>query len=271
MSSAYHNCLTTLLFFFFFTINQRLFLMGISRLSTWILMCSPTYSTLPSSWIILISTLKSRSPILPASHRHTFLWIPYPVTSKLRNQKKKVTSSLFDWKMICVMSPRCLKQLLSLRPRQVLRPRAASRRRGGRAGEAGGRTLRQAGRVHGHDECGGRDGLRGRHLRDAASPRRPPQVLHPQPPGVAIRHWGGTEHAAASSFEGTFPPHHQEPLVLDSSLAGTLGFLQPFVVSTTAGKIMQISPVTEWGSVEQKLLYRSWYTLLFNVGMIFIW
>lgn len=134
--------------------------------------------------------------------------------------------------------------VLSLRPRQVLRPRAASWRRGGGAGEAGGGALRQAGRVHGHDECGGRDGLRGRHLRDAASPRHPPQVLHPQPPGVAVRHRGGTEHAAASSFKGTFTPHHQEPLVLDSSLAGTLGFLQPFVVSTAVSKIMQIRPVT---------------------------
>lgn len=91
-------------------------------------------------------------------------------------------------------------------PSQVLRPWAASPRRGGGAGEAGGGALRQAGRLHGHDERGGRDGLRGRDLRHTVSPRRPAQVLHPQPPGVAVRHRGGTDPALQSSL---MSPSHQ--------------------------------------------------------------
>lgn len=77
-------------------------------------------------------------------------------------------------------------------PPQVLHPRAAPQRRGGGAAEAGGGALRQAGRLHGHDERGRRDGFWGRDLRHTVSPRHPAQVLHPQPPGVALRHRGGT-------------------------------------------------------------------------------
>lgn len=83
---------------------------------------------------------------------------------------------------------------------QVLCSRPSSQRRGGGAGEARGGALWQTGRTHGHDECGRGDGLRGRYLRDWVSPRHLPQVLHPQPPHLAVRDWRGIESAVKWLF-----------------------------------------------------------------------